>query len=74
MEVTYEMTCATMYDHEIGAYTSYEMSASKDGKIIRSIPDISVNRNALEELVRKCNESNLAIVHMQDVVEDWLVC
>jgi hypothetical protein len=37
------------------------------------IPDISIHKNLISELVRKLNHSQLFPIHLADVVEDFLV-
>jgi hypothetical protein len=46
----------------------------KDGTatIIASIRDISSDKKAVEELVQKCNLLKLSLLHLSDVVEDFL--
>ena len=46
----------------------------KDGTatIIESIRDISSDRKAIEELVEKCNRLQLSLIHLGDVVDDFL--
>ncbi len=49
-------------------------SAEKDGvaTVTRSIHDITDDREALEELVRKCNKYELDPIHLEDVVIDFI--
>ncbi len=48
--------------------------ADDDGTAIvtASVGDVTDDREALEELVRKCNELQLDPIHLEDVVEDFL--
>ena len=41
--------------------------------ILQSFVDLSPDRGAVEELVRLCNELELSLCHLPDVVEDFCV-
>ena len=49
--------------------------AEEDGTatVIASVGDVTDDRAALEELVRKCNGLKLDPIHLWDVVEDFLI-
>lgn len=38
----------------------------------RVIPDMSTEKEKVDELVSLCNELDLGPVHMQNVVDDWI--
>ena len=40
---------------------------------VKRIGDISTSRERVEELVQACNDGELSLFHMEDVVEDWLI-
>ena len=40
--------------------------------VIASIRDLSPDREAVEELVRLCNQFELSPIHLNDVAEDFL--
>ena len=40
--------------------------------IIASARDISGNKNRISDLIEQCNRLNLNIVHLYDVIEDFL--
>lgn len=48
--------------------------AEKDGTatIVKSIHDITTNEQSLRELVDQCNRLCLSLVHLPEVVEDYL--
>ena len=41
--------------------------------VITSISDITSDRIAIEKFARLCNELQLSIIHLQDVIEDFLI-
>ena len=43
-----------------------------ESAIVSAATDLSCNENEVAELVNKCNELELSLVHFQDVVEDFL--
>ena len=40
--------------------------------IVVSVHDITSDKAKLSDLVQKCNELELSVVHLNDVVEDYL--
>ena len=50
-------------------------NADKDGSktIVASVRDVTVDKEGLAELVDDCNRLGLSVVHLNDVVEDFLV-
>ena len=41
--------------------------------VVRSVGDVSGNKNEILELVRLCNECELDPMHLMDVVEDFIL-
>ena len=68
---TYCVTSETFWHEDIGDYISHGIIASSENNTI-TISDISVDRERVENLARKCNENDLEICHFHDVVEDYL--
>lgn len=54
----------------IVAYSDIE--ANGTATVIASAGDVTDDREALAELVRKCNELGLDPIHLGDVVEDFI--
>lgn len=58
--------------------TSYGITAcanfAEDGTatVVASVHDVTDDKQALSELVSLCNRLELSIVHLSDVVEDFL--
>lgn len=74
--VTYKMMRETLNCAEIGSYTAYGIAAYKlaDGEatLIKFISDVFLNENDAESFVKKCNELKLDIIHLCDVIEDFI--
>ena len=61
------------YKDDVGSHTGYGIAAICDGSVTDSVAlDLSCNENEVAELVRRCNELKLSLVHFQDVIEDFL--
>lgn len=77
MNVTYGVT-EEIYSLGASSRVSYGIAAYADAKedgtatIVASVHDITSDKQALYELVSLCNRSELSIVHLMDVVEDFL--
>ena len=44
----------------------------KDEKIIKSIHSISENKEDIEKIVSLCNELDIEMCHLDDIIEDYL--
>lgn len=56
---------------ELGAYRSFGIKAADgDGRGIMSVSDVSLDRDFVAELCRKCTDCGLDPVHLQDVIDD----
>lgn len=45
---------------------------SADGGIVAEVRDISTNGAAVADLVDKCNNLELSLLHLYDVIDDFL--
>ena len=72
--VCYRLRKDDMFQKDIGSYSSYGIDAVDDSSDdpICSIWDISFDKEALERLVFHCNKLQLDVLHLEDVVEDFL--
>jgi len=77
-QVTYAVTeekysfgdkCRISYG--IAAYSGAEEDGS--ATIIASIHDITTDKSGLVKLINDCNRLELSILHLRDVVEDFLL-
>lgn len=55
----------------IVAYSNADQDGSKT--IVASVRDITIDKDSLTELVNDCNRLGLSTVHLNDVVDDFLV-
>lgn len=72
--VTYKLRKDNLFQKDIGNYSSYGIDAVDEmsGLSIRSISDISTEKESLKNLIFLCNKLHLDIIHLDDVVEDFL--
>ena len=54
----------------IVAYSNADQDGSKT--IVASVRDVTSNKTVLEKLVNDCNRLELSIIHLNDIVEDFL--
>ncbi len=68
------MTLYKLYETSIEHNKTYGIVAvdSISKLTIRIIPDISVNKAEIEKLIDQCNNLQLDIIHLNDVVLDFL--
>ena len=77
MNVTYGMT-EEVYSLGAERRVSYGIAAYADAEedgtatIVAAVHDITADRQALSELVALCNCLGLSLLHLNDVVEDFL--
>ena len=43
-----------------------------NGKLVKSIPSISEDKNEIERILSICNELNLELCQLDDIIEDYL--
>lgn len=78
MNVTYGMTEERYFlgaDSRVSYGIVAYADAEEDGTatIVASVHDITADKQALSELVELCNRLGLSLMHLNDVVEDFLV-
>ncbi len=62
-----DRTIRTAYGIAVYAH----VADTADACIVASIRDITPDRIAIEDLIRRCNEGNLSPLHLQDVIDDF---
>ena len=73
MSYTYKLNETTVEDEDGNVYIVYGIDAAdKAGNIIESFTDIFFERSNAESFVALCNECELSLIHLADVVEDVL--
>ena len=72
--ILYRLRKDNFFHPDIGCYSSYGIDAVCETSDIpvRSILDISPEKEPLENLVFLCNRLQLDLIHLDDVVEDLL--
>lgn len=53
---------------------TYGIDVYRRGYKLYEVKDITVDREKLENLIRLCNQEQLSLLHLRDVVEDFLTC
>lgn len=51
---------------------TYGIGVLREDVMIYAVPDISTNFDEVKALVRRCNEGNLSLIHLRDIVEDFI--
>ena len=61
-------------EHRISYGIAAYANMSEDGTatIVASVRDISSDKHQVEELVNLCNHLQLSLLHLDDVIEDFL--
>lgn len=68
----YELHTEQAYNSEYGAYETYGVTASRNGRIICIVEDISLDREKVEGLIKRFNEKQLSSVHLDEAIENFL--
>ena len=71
IEEIYSIGCNRRVTYGIAAYSFAE--ADGTATVIASIHDITDDKEKLSLLVDTCNSLELSVIHLYDVVEDFLV-
>ena len=50
---------------------AFPVGDAEDGSAVLEFRRMSHDRERLEDLVRRCNQYRLSVVHLEDVVEDF---
>lgn len=53
-------------------HLEFGIDVFKDKKIIKSIHSISENKEDIEKIVSLCNELDIEMCHLDDIIEDYL--
>ena len=69
-EEKYTLGQQTRISYGIAAYSNSETDGT--ATIIASVQDISEDREKLSRLVQNCNCLELSVIHLRDVIEDFL--
>ena len=69
-EEKYTLGQQTRISYGIAVYSNSETDGT--GAVIASIHDISEDKEKLSRLVQTCNCLELSVIHLRDVIEDFL--
>ena len=58
--------------NELGTYVTYGIRIYQNGILIRQIPDVSPQKKHVMTLIRRCNQEQPDLIHVNDVVADFL--
>lgn len=74
MEVQYQKTKDSLFHADTGAYVAYGIIAIDiaNHSELSYVSDVSLEESAVDELVNLCNEENLELLHLADVINDFL--
>lgn len=71
----YQTFAERRYNRESGEYIAYGLKvfeSGAEGSPLKIVPDISVDRDAVVQLARKCTAGQLSLLHLEDVIEDFI--
>ena len=68
----YKLFEESKYNRLCGFYITYGIIVFEDGLHTRTISDISVNKEKVEQLISAFNELELSPRHLNEAVEDFL--
>lgn len=69
-EEIYSLGNSSRISYGIAVYAASEEDGTDT--IVASVHDITADKRALSELIDLCNRLELSIIHLNDVVEDFL--
>lgn len=56
----------------LGIYDSYGLIIEEDNVEIRVIPDLTCDFNSITELAELCTKEQVELVHIDDIIENFL--
>lgn len=74
MDVQYQKTKDSLFHVDTGAYIAYGIIAIdvKNYSKLSCFSDVSLEETTVDELVLLCNEEALELLHLADVIHDFL--
>lgn len=57
---------------EDSTYTTYGIGSMHNNLMIAQIPDVTTDFNKIKSLVLTCNENDLSLIHLFDIIEDFI--
>ncbi len=69
---TYQTQEEKIYHPLTGSYTAYGILVVCQSKLIEYVSNVFLNRAEAEDFVGLCNELELDVIHLHDVIEDTI--
>lgn len=76
MNLLYRLTVDTVYDSIGNEFVAYGIEVVRDGdhtKTMKSVPAVSIDKEAVESVVSLCNKVKLSPIHLEDVIMDEII-
>ncbi|MBE5040484.1 DUF6514 family protein [Ructibacterium gallinarum] len=71
--ICYKINMFSLDDPDLGNYTSYGLDAyDENDTLVRRIVDVSPNEQTVSGLVALCNKFQVSLIHIDDIIEDFL--
>lgn len=69
----YKLGSGYIFDEDGNAVVTYGIVAvDSEGNILKSVPDVFLDKAQAEKFIRLCNSQKLELIHLLDVIEDEL--
>lgn len=70
--VTYCIQEEKLYHKDLGYYTAFAIKAFQNNKLVEFVSDVFLDKEKANSFVRQCNELQVDLVHLYDVIDDIL--
>lgn len=54
------------------SHCEFGIDVFNEGQLLKSITSITENKNDIENIVAMCNELEIELCHLDDIIEDYL--
>lgn len=73
-ELTMELTCSEMIDDlEKNRYTTYGLQVvDHEGNVLFAKADVDTQKEFVEQFVQLCAQHDIRLIHLPDLLEDYL--
>lgn len=70
----YLITHNTFHAEDTGKYQAFGIAVYDEAsQIIKQINDITTDEMAIRQLIKQCNQLRLSPLHLEDIVDDFLL-
>lgn len=70
--MTYYMKSETLKDEMSQSYQTNSIIAKENGVILCQLHDVEIDSNEVTALVEQLNLSQVSLIHLTEIVEDWV--